>query len=148
MGNELCVASGGTPNLLDMVVTNNTEIPLQLDTTEDCRRDCRCKGYQVAAGKIVEGRQPPDTVSHKCTNDKRNLLQIDPFSSGKFSVSGREATLVAPNGKVFYANEEVKLKVAICWSGAGPTSLAANSATVRCQASHAVVPRIMFLFPA
>jgi len=134
MGNELCVASGGTPNLLDMVVTNNTEIPLQLDTTEDCRRDCKCKGYQVAAGKIVEGRQPPDT--------------IDPFSSGKFSVSGREATLVAPNGKVFYANEEVKLKVAICWSGAGPTSLAANSATVRCRASRAALPRIMFLFPA
>ena len=67
MGNELCVASGGTPNLLDMVVTNNTEIPLQLDTTEDCRRDCKCKGYQVAAGKIVEGRKPPDTVRQKCT---------------------------------------------------------------------------------
>ena len=52
---------------------------------------------------------------------------------------------MAPNGKVFYANEEVKLKVAICWSGAGPTSLAANSATVRCLAPHAAVPRIMFL---
>ena len=39
------------------------------------------------------------------------LLQIDAFSDGKFSASGREGAQVAPNGKVYYKNEDVNLKV-------------------------------------
>jgi len=62
MGNELCVAGGGTPMLVDILVVNNTEIPLNLDRDQDCQRDCHHKGFQIAAGKIVEGREPPDKV--------------------------------------------------------------------------------------
>ena len=36
---------------------------------------------------------------------------IEPYASARFSVSGREATAVAPNGKVFYINREQNLKV-------------------------------------
>ena len=46
MGNELCVAGGGTPMLVDILVVNNTEIPLFLDTDQDCQRDCHHKGFQ------------------------------------------------------------------------------------------------------
>ena len=79
MGNELCVAGGGTPMQVDILVVNNTEIPLALDLDQDCQRDCHHKGWQVtisrshlpqvnkemlqvAAGKIVEGREPPERV--------------------------------------------------------------------------------------
>ena len=75
------------------------------------------------------------------------MLQIDAFSDGKFSASGREGAQVAPNGKVYYENEDVNLKVrsdtlcrvllalslkvAIYWSCAGWTSPGcSNSATV------------------
>eukprot|EP00090_Calanus_glacialis_P045558 TRINITY_DN8536_c0_g1_i1.p1 TRINITY_DN8536_c0_g1~~TRINITY_DN8536_c0_g1_i1.p1 ORF type:complete len:185 (+),score=52.98 TRINITY_DN8536_c0_g1_i1:64-618(+) len=117
MGNELCVAGGGTPMQVDILVVNNTEIPLALDLEQDCQRDCHHKGWQVAAGKIVEGREPPEI--------------IDAFSDGKFSASGREGAQVAPNGKVYYKNEDVNLKVAICWSCAGWTSPGcSNSATI------------------
>ena len=46
MGNELCVAGGGTPMLVDILVVNNTEIPLNLDRDQDCQRDCHHKGFQ------------------------------------------------------------------------------------------------------
>ena len=75
------------------------------------------------------------------------MLQIDAFSDGKFSASGREGAQVAPNGKVYYKNEDVNLKVgtynefptvemrsqvAICWFCAGGTSPGcSNSATGR-----------------
>ena len=39
-------------------------------------------------GKIVEGKLPPPIIAA--------------YSMGRFSVSGREASLIAPNGKVFY----------------------------------------------
>ena len=45
------------------------------------------------------------------------VMQIDPFSDGKFSVSGREGAQVAPNGKVYYENEDVNLKVVNCAIG-------------------------------
>ena len=51
----------------------------------------------MTAGKIVEGDEPPAAV--------------EPYASARFSVSGREATAVAPNGKVFYINREQNLKV-------------------------------------
>ena len=47
MGNELCVAGGGTPMQVDMLVVNNTEIPLELDKEQDCQRECHHKGWQV-----------------------------------------------------------------------------------------------------
>ena len=64
---------------VDILVVNNTEIPLALDLDQDCQRDCHHKGWQVtisrsqlpqvnkeilqvAAGKIVEGREPPERV--------------------------------------------------------------------------------------
>ena len=46
MGNELCVAGGGTPMQVDILVVNNTEIPLALDKDQDCQRDCHHKGWQ------------------------------------------------------------------------------------------------------
>ena len=63
MGNELCVASGGCPNKVqkdphctlyrpslcqvDILLVNDTEIPLLLDVDQDCQRDCHHKGWQV-----------------------------------------------------------------------------------------------------
>lgn len=117
MGNELCTAGGGCPHQVDILLVNDTEIPLVLDQDQDCQRECHHKGWQVAAGKLVEGREPPD--------------KLDPFSSINFSASGREGTAVAPNGKVYYENEELNIKVAVCWSCAGWTSPGcSNSATL------------------
>ena len=119
MGNELCVASGGCPHKVekketfseyfpnqdpkvDILLVNDTEIPLVLDVDQDCQRDCQCKGWQVEyskekegykrdyfqikSGKIVEGQEPPG--------------ELPPFSSATFSAAGREGTAVAPCGKV------------------------------------------------
>ena len=64
MGNELCVASGGCPHKVekkklsqnifpnqdpkvDILLVNDTEIPLLLDVDQDCQRDCHHKGWQV-----------------------------------------------------------------------------------------------------
>ena len=41
---------------------------------------------------------------------------------GRFSVSGREGTAVAPAGKAFYRNESLNLNVVITWANAGWTT--------------------------
>ena len=70
MGNELCVASGACPHKVeekklsqnifhypnqdpkvDILLVNDTEIPLVLDVDQDCQRDCQCKGWQVEYSK-------------------------------------------------------------------------------------------------
>ena len=48
-------------------------------------------------GKIVEGCEPPDLIKA--------------HDNARFSVSGREATAVAPKGRVCYINKEKNLKV-------------------------------------
>ena len=53
-----------------------------------------------------------------------------PYSTGKFSVSGRDSTAVAPKGKVFYCNQEKNLKVIFEWNASGFTSWASSSANV------------------
>jgi len=107
MGNA-CVVGGATPHRCDIVVTNNTDFPLQLDLNQSCGLECDHKGFQVTCGKIVEGAEPP--------------LEIDAHSIGRFSVSGREGTAVAPAGKVFYRNESLNLNVVITWANAGWTT--------------------------
>ena len=53
------------------------------------------------------------------------------FSTGKFSVSGREGTAVAPKGKVFYINKEKNLQVVFDWNASGWTSpLSTSSAAI------------------
>ena len=74
------------------------------------------KGWQILDGKIVDGHIPPD--------------KIMPYSTGKFSVSGRDSTAVAPKGKVFYCNQEKNLKVIFEWNSSGFTSWASSSANV------------------
>ena len=56
-------------------------------------------------GKIVEGKLPPPIIAA--------------YGMGRFSVSGREASLIAPNGKVFYHNKKENLKVVFTWRGSG-----------------------------
>eukprot|EP00092_Neocalanus_flemingeri_P002007 GFUD01002140.1.p1 GENE.GFUD01002140.1~~GFUD01002140.1.p1 ORF type:complete len:181 (-),score=31.51 GFUD01002140.1:44-586(-) len=104
MGNA-CVAAGGTPHRADITVVNDTNFPLQLDQSVGCNRECQCKGWQVTEGKIVEGCQPPD--------------EIPAFSKGLFSVSGRDSSAVAPEGKVFYRNEALKLDVTLSFTKTG-----------------------------
>ena len=61
-------------------------------------------------GKIVEGKLPPPIIAaHRM---------------GRFSVSGREASVIAPNGKVFYHNKKKNLKVVFHWHGSGCTTRA------------------------
>ena len=47
---------------------------------------------------------------------------IKKMSRGSFSASGREASAVAPKGKVFYCNKEEKLSIVFHWDHAGWTS--------------------------
>jgi len=107
MGNN-CVAAGGAPHRCDVVVANDTDIPLQLDSTRKCQRECYHAGFQVTCGKIVLGAEPPH--------------QIGAREVARFSVSGREGSAVAPEGKVFYCNRQWNLHIVISW---------ANASTVR-----------------
>lgn len=107
MGNN-CVAGGECPHRADILITNNTKFELELDQDQTCGRECEHKGFQVLDGKIVEGQEPP--------------LKISAYSIGRFSVSGREATAVAPKGKVFYVNKEENLSVIFEWNATGWTS--------------------------
>lgn len=117
MGNSQCVASGGNPHRADIRVANNTQYTLCLDEEENCGRECGHKGWQVLEGKIVEGAAPPN--------------EIQPYSSAKFSVSGREGSAVAPKGKVFYVSRAENLSVTLDWCASGWTSpLAHNTAAV------------------
>ena len=115
MGNN-CVASGGTPHRADISLHNNTSIQLFLDTEVACGRECGHRGWVVTDGKIVEGRQPPEI--------------IQPYSSARFSVSGRENTAVAPKGRVFYTNQAENLNVEFVWISSGWTSWSSSHAAV------------------
>ena len=97
MGNTNCVASGDTPHRSDITICNQTDIDLHLDKDKSCKRECGHGGFIVTNGKIVEGCEPPDSILAN--------------SLGHYSVSGREGTVVAPVGKVFYKNESVKLEI-------------------------------------
>ena len=117
MGNTNCVADGGCPHRADILITNNTKHEIKLDLENGCGRDCDHKGWQVLDGKIIEGHEPPKVIL--------------PYSTGNFSVSGREGTAVAPKGKVFYSNEEVNLKLIFEWNASGWTSpLSTNAASI------------------
>jgi len=116
MGNTNCIADGGCPQRADIVIVNNTKYELDLDINESCGRECEHKGWQVLDGKIVDEHIPPD--------------KILPYSTGKFSVSGRDSTAVAPKGKVFYHNQEKNLKVIFEWNASGWTSYVTSSANV------------------
>jgi hypothetical protein len=105
MGNANCIADGDTPHRSDITICNQTEIVLHLDQRKSCQRECDHKGFVVTNGKIVEGCEPPNVISAN--------------SIGNFSVSGREATAVAPGGKVFYRNENVNLEICITWTCSG-----------------------------
>ena len=107
MGNA-CVAGGGTPHKIDIVIVNNTKNRLELDQGQSCGRECQHQGLLVNEGKIVEGLEPPSA--------------IEPFNKGTFSASGRDGSAVAPKGKVFYVNKDNNLQVIIEWSHAGWTS--------------------------
>ena len=94
MGNKACVAGGGTPNRIDVTVINQTDINFHKSESQ-CQRPCKHKGWAISDGKIVLGCEPPN-----------DLLAND---SAKFSVSGRQATLNKPNGKVTYTSENCEL---------------------------------------
>ena len=113
MGNA-CVAGGGAPHKIDIIIINNTKYSLELDTSQECGRECRHSGFIITDGKIVEGSEPP--------------ALIQPFNKGSFSASGRDSTAVAPKGKVFYRNEEKNLQVIFEWCHSGWTSREAASA--------------------
>lgn len=116
MGNQPCVASGATPHQADISIVNNTDIALVLDTTQRCQVYCDHGGWQLRAGKIVEGREPP--------------ARIDPHTIGQFSVSGRDGSAVAPKGTVYYVNREQGLIVMIVWEASGWTSWTTSSMDV------------------
>lgn len=108
MFEQSCVASGGTPNRSDIIIKNDTPHDLSLNVEEKC--DCyeEHKGFMATNGKFVKGKLPPAVIKA--------------HSMGRFSVSGREASAVAPNGKVFYYNIKENLKVVYTWNASGFTT--------------------------
>jgi len=118
IGNTDCVASGGAPHRCDIMVVNNTQYDLELDRSAKCQRECGHTGWRLTDGKIVKGCEPPSIIRAN--------------SRGEFAVSGREASAVAPKGKVYYKSldKEQNLKVTFHWDASGWTSLTKNKADV------------------
>ena len=57
-------------------------------------------------------------------------MKILPYSAARFSISGRDGSPIAPEGKVFYCNKEKNLKVILEWGYSGFTTLTTMSASV------------------
>ena len=57
-------------------------------------------------------------------------MKILPYSAARFSISGRDGSPIAPEGKVFYCNKEKNLKIIIEWGYSGFTTLTSMSASV------------------
>ena len=112
MGNELCVASGGCPHKVekketfseyfpnqdpkvDILLVNDTEIPLVLDVDQDCQRDCQCKGWQVDYSKEKEGWQKrlfSDKVRQNCGGPRTSRTTSAVFERNFFSCrQGRDS---------------------------------------------------------
>ena len=113
MGNNNCIASGSVPHSVDLTIMNNTEIPLYLDDTISCEKDCAHRGFVLMHGKIVEGSEPP---SH-----------IPAFGNGSFKVSGKEKSTITPFGKVYYKNDDSNVQVIVTWDYSGFTSRSCNN---------------------
>jgi len=106
------VAGGGTPHQIDILIINNTEYDLELDKSEISLDGSQ--GMEVNAGKIVKGAEPP--------------LVIKKMSKARFSASGREASMKAPNGRVFYHNKQEDLHLIFKWNNSGWTTREAATA--------------------
>ena len=65
-------------------------------------------------------------------------LRILPFSTVKFSVSGRDGSPVAPSGKVFYCNRENNLNVTFEWGYSGFTAITSLMANVLISGVHPI----------
>ena len=57
-------------------------------------------------------------------------MKILPYSAARFSISGRDGSPIAPEGKVFYCNKEKNLKIILEWGYSGFTTLTTMSASV------------------
>ena len=138
MGNELCVASGGCPHKVekklsqnifhypnqdpkvDILLVNDTEIPLALDVDQDCQRDCQCKGWQVEYSKEREGWQKR-LFSDKVRQDRRGprtsrrtsaVFERDFFSCGE----GRDGCCALWEGGPGPLKVEIFLQPSLtCW---------------------------------
>ena len=78
--------------------------------------NCGHEGWKILEGKMVEGAEPPKIIQS--------------YSTGRFSVSGREGTDVAPKGRVFYSNIGKNLKVIFEWNASGLTSMSDSTASM------------------
>jgi len=111
-----CLADGGTPNRADISIVNNTAYELTLNTEENCGHECNHEGWKILDGKILKGIEPPKI--------------IPPYTTGQFSVSGRENTVIAPKGRVFYLNARKNLKVDFDWNASELVSMANSTASI------------------
>ena len=76
---------------VDILLVNDTEIPLVLDVDQDCQRDCQCKGWQVDYSKEKEGWQKrlfSDKVRQDCGGPRTSrrtsaVFERDFFSCGE-----------------------------------------------------------------
>ena len=74
------------------MIANNAKYVLDLDLDEFCGRECDHKGWQILDGKILDGHIPPDIIM--------------PYSTGRFSISGRDSSAVAPKGTIYIADSK------------------------------------------
>jgi hypothetical protein len=112
MGNEMCVADGGTPNEISIIIINETPEMFHLDG--DFAGSCMCPGcgsdhkpgWVCQNGKIVQGNEPSMIKSH---------------SNKRFVVSGRSASPLAPNGSCHWVSS-TGLRLDVIWEGSGITA--------------------------
>ena len=73
---------------VDILLVNDTEIPLVLDVDQDCQRDCQCKGWQVEYSKEREGWQKrlfSDKVRQDCGGPRTSRRTSAVFERDFFS---------------------------------------------------------------
>ena len=80
---------------VDILLVNDTEIPLVLDVDQDCQRDCQCKGWQVDYSKEKEGWQKrlfSDKVRQNCGGPRTSRTTSAVFERNFFSCrQGRDS---------------------------------------------------------
>lgn len=116
MGNNNCVADGGSPHQMTITIVNRSGVDFELDPEQQCLCEAQHSGFYAVYGKF---------------NHKPQVNLSNGGTPSIINVSGREGSAVCPQGWIRYrATKNHKAIFRISYSSVGWISLC-NSSYVR-----------------